>query len=280
MPWPTNRARLRPARESLRAREADLQSVFEAASACLHAPGVDERVRLSTAGCAAWRAGELSLDWPAAALVVQPARPLRPRLVPARAVPRRKLGTPDGRAAFVHAVAHIEFNAIGLAWDCAGRFRDMPSAFYADWIAVAADETRHFTMLRARLRELGADYSDFDAHDGLWEMAAKTAHDLLARLALVPRVLEARALDVTPGMIARLQAVGEEPTAKILAVILEEEVAHVAAGSRWFRFECERRGLEPDATFRELVRRYWTGEPPVTRNSEYRRRAGFNDAEL
>jgi uncharacterized ferritin-like protein (DUF455 family) len=247
---------------------------------CLAAETADERVRLSTAACSAWLSGELSAERPENSVLPEPARPARPRLVPARAVPRRKLGTPAGRAAFVHAVAHIEFNAIGLAWDCTGRFGGMPAAFYDDWIAVAADETRHFTMLRARLRDLGADYGDFDAHDGLWEMAAKTAGDVLARLALVPRVLEARALDVTPGMILRLRGVGDEATAQILEVILEEEVAHVAAGSRWFRYECARRGLEPDTTFRALVARYWTGEPPATRNSEYRRRAGFNDSEL
>ena len=257
-----------------------MKTVFDAARACLAAAEPEERVRLSRAGCAAWQAGELLLEWPAAPALAPPARPTRPRLVPPRAVPRRKLGTPEGRAALVHALAHIEFNAIGLAWDCAARFPNMPREFYADWLAVAADETRHFTMLGRRLRELGREYGDFDAHDGLWEMAGKTAHDLTARLALVPRVLEARALDVTPGMIARLRAVGDDATADILAVILEDEVAHVAAGSRWFRFECARRGLEPDATFRELVGRYWTGEPPAARNNEYRRRAGFNDAEL
>jgi uncharacterized ferritin-like protein (DUF455 family) len=260
--------------------ERGVSTVFHAARECLAAADVDDRVRLSTAGCNAWRAGELRPEWPEMAFPSEPARPVRPRLVPARAVPRRRLGTPAGRAAFVHAVAHIEFNAIGLAWDCAGRFPAMPREFYGDWISVAADETRHFTMLRARLRELGRDYGDFEAHDGLWEMARKTAHDLLARLALVPRVLEARALDVTPGMIARLRAVGDEATAAILAVILEEEVAHVAAGSRWFRFECERRGVEPAATFRTLVSRYWTGEPPVAVNREYRLRAGFSEREL
>jgi uncharacterized ferritin-like protein (DUF455 family) len=135
-------------------------------------------------------------------------------------------------------------------------------------------------MLRARLRELGADYGDFDAHDGLWEMARKTRHDLLARMALVPRVLEARALDVTPSMIVRLRAARDEATAAILEIILEDEVAHVAAGSRWFRYECERRGQVPEHAFRELVARYWTGRLPPVLNREYRLRAGFTEAEL
>ena len=122
----------------------------------------------------------------------------------------------------------------------------MPDDYYADWVSVAADEARHFAMLRARLRELGHDYGDFDAHNGLWEMAEKTAHDTLARMALVPRVLEARGLDVTPGMIAKLRALGDDATVEILEIILREEVAHVAAGSRWFRWCCERAGVAPD----------------------------------
>src|SRR5690606_2677139 len=155
----------------------------------------------------------------------------RPRLVHPRELPRRGFGTAEGRAAFLHAIAHIEFNAIDLGWDAVYRFRGMPAAFYADWVSVADDEARHFALLRARLRDLGHDYGDFDAHNGLWEMAEKTAHDALARMALVPRVLEARGLDVTPGMIARLRG-PDDATADLLEVILAEEVAHVAAGRR------------------------------------------------
>ncbi len=140
----------------------------------------------------------------------------------------------------MHAVAHIEFNAIDLAWDAVYRFRGMPIQYYRDWAAVAADETRHFRMLRARLAELGHAYGDFDAHNGLWEMAVKTADSCLARMALVPRVLEARGLDVTPSMIARLRQAGDVATADILDIILCEEIAHVAAGSRWFAWCCER----------------------------------------
>src|SRR5690606_6517274 len=159
----------------------------------------------------------------------------------------------------VHAVAHIEFNAINLAWDAVYRFRDMPPAYYRDWVAVAADEARHYSMLVARLAELGHAYGDFDAHDGLWTMAARTADSCLARMALVPRVLEARGLDVTPGMIERLRSVGDQATAEILEVILREEVAHVAAGSRWFTWCCVRDGVDPRTTFRDFLARFLPG---------------------
>ena len=258
-----------------------MTSLFAAAARCLEASEPDDKLEASARAAADWRAGVL--DWrgacdPPAPDV--PAKPALPRLVPPSAVPRRRLGTPAGRIAFVHALAHIELNAIGLAWDCVCRFRGLPRAFYDDWVAVADDEARHFSTLRARLRDLGGEYGDLDAHDGLWEMAAKTAGDLAARLAMVPRVLEARALDVTPGMIERLRAAGDEPTAAILAVILEEEVAHVAAGSRWFRWECRRRGQDPDTEFQALVARYWRGPIRAPVNVAYRRRAGFSDAEL
>jgi uncharacterized ferritin-like protein (DUF455 family) len=209
-----------------------------------------------------------------------PGRPPRPRLVHPRDLPRRGLGSDAGRAAFVHAIAHIEFNAIDLAWDAVYRFRDMPEAYYADWVGVAADEARHFAMLRERLQALGHDYGDFDAHNGLWEMAEKTALDGMARMALVPRVLEARGLDVTPGMIAKLRGLGDEATAGILELILREEVAHVAAGSRWFRWHCERAGLPPAPTFRALLREH---AGPVLHgpfNREARLAAGFDPAEL
>jgi uncharacterized ferritin-like protein (DUF455 family) len=212
--------------------------------------------------------------------VTMPGRPERPRLVPARDLPKRGFGTPEGLAAFVHAIAHIEFNAIDLAWDAVYRYRGMPAAFYADWASVANDEARHFTMLRGRLHSLGHDYGDFDAHNGLWEMAQKTAHDGLARMALVPRVLEARGLDVTPGMIAKLRQHGDAATADILELILREEVGHVAAGSRWFRWHCAQRGLEPHATFRALLAEYARAVLYGPFNRAARLEAGFDADEL
>ncbi|MBC6943813.1 MAG: DUF455 family protein, partial [Xanthomonadales bacterium] len=204
----------------------------------------------------------------------------RPRLVPPRALAQRGLGSTEGRAALVHAIAHIEFNAINLAWDAVYRFRDMPAAYYADWVRVADDEARHFALIAARLAQLGHAYGDFDAHDGLWEMATRTADSCLARMALVPRVLEARGLDVTPGMIERLRGVGDLATVAVLEVILAEEVAHVAAGSRWFTWCCEREGREPQAAFRDLVECHLRGSLRGPFNAQARLQAGFTPGEL
>jgi uncharacterized ferritin-like protein (DUF455 family) len=170
--------------------------------------------------------------------------------------------------------------AINLACDAVWRFRGLPDAFYADWIGVAADEARHFALLQQRLHELGHAYGDFDAHDGLWDMAERTAHSCLARMALVPRVLEARGLDVTPAMIERLRAVGDAATASILELILREEVAHVAAGTRWFRWCCEREGLEPRATFISLLRAHAGNALRGPFNHDARRAAGFDSHEM
>lgn len=209
-----------------------------------------------------------------------PGRPHAPTLVHPRDLPRRGFGSTEGRAAFIHAVAHIEFNAIDLACDAIYRFRTMPPEYYADWVQVADDEARHFMMLRERLRAFDHDYGDFDAHNGLWEMAQKTAHDGLARMALVPRVLEARGLDVTPGMIVKLRALGDDDTAGILEIILREEIAHVAAGSRWYRWHCERAAVEPRARFRELLKEYASGVLHKPFNFEARTQAGFDPEEL
>ena len=215
-------------------------------------------------------------------LPAQPGRPARPQLIHPAKVPRRKLGSEAGRVALVHAVAHIEFNAINLALDAALRFAGMPLAFYQDWISVARDEARHHQMLSARLDQMGAAYGDCSAHNGLWEMAEKTAHDALLRMALVPRVLEARGLDVTPGMITRLREVGDTATVQNLEVILEEEVRHVAIGSHWFRYLCAQRGLEADSTFAALMAQYMPGNKAAAGhfNVAARREAGFSEQEL
>lgn len=228
------------------------------------------------------QASELDLDSERLPVrpIAEPGRPARPPLVPPRKLVQRKLSTAEGRAALVHAVAHIEFNAINLAWDAVYRFPSMPDEYYRDWASVAADEARHFRLLQQRLRELGQDYGDFPAHDGLWSMAVATADDVLVRMALVPRVLEARGLDVTPGMIERLQAAGDERTIACLELILREEVRHVEIGSRWFRYLCAQRGLEPEATFLGLLDSRGAAliRPPI--NLEARGRAGFGPTEL
>lgn len=212
--------------------------------------------------------------------VSAPGRPPRPELVPPRNLAQRGLERPEGRAALVHAVAHIELNAINLAWDAVQRFIAMPSEFARDWARVADDEARHFTMLRRRLRALGHDYGDFPAHDGLWAMAQATAGDVLARMALVPRVLEARGLDVTPGMIERLRRAGDDATADCLEVILREEVEHVAIGSRWFRWLCAERGLPPLETYFRLLDEHLRGGVRCPLNRPARLAAGFDDVEL
>ncbi|WHZ18862.1 MAG: uncharacterized protein OJF55_001011 [Rhodanobacteraceae bacterium] len=257
-------------------------TLFEAAKQCVDCATPEDKVALTRHAFEAWRAGKLALDDDGVrpAPIGAPGRPARPRLVMPRDVPQRGLGSDEGRAALVHAVAHIEFNAINLAWDAVYRFRGMPDDYYGDWVSVAHDEARHFTLLSARLAQLGHAYGDFDAHNGLWEMAVKTADSCRARMALVPRVLEARGLDVTPGMIARLRAVGDDATADILEVILREEVPHVAAGTRWFRWCCEREGRNPDAAFAELLRTYVPNGLRGPFNLDARRAAGFGDAEL
>ncbi|RDZ27718.1 ferritin-like domain-containing protein [Lysobacter silvisoli] len=257
-------------------------NLFDAARACLDAATPEAKVETTFASAQAYARGELTLpdDAPAPEPIRMPGRPPRPRLVHPRELPRRGFGSDEGRAAFVHAIAHIEFNAIDLAWDAVYRFRGLPAEFYADWVSVARDEARHFQLLRTRLQELGYDYGDFDAHNGLWEMAEKTAHDGLARMALVPRVLEARGLDVTPGMIVKLQSLGDAATVAILDVILREEVAHVAAGSRWFRWYCERAGLAPAPRFRELLAEYARAVLYGPFNLEARSAAGFDEEEL
>ncbi|HZP66725.1 MAG TPA: ferritin-like domain-containing protein [Rudaea sp.] len=259
----------------------DRASLFACARQCLDAADPAAKLAATQAAAHAFAAGSLGLQDIAPPLPIgAPGRPDRPRLVAPRRLPQRGLGTAEGRAALIHAVAHIEFNAINLAWDAVYRFRGMPEAYYRDWIGVAADEARHFALLAARLGELGCRYGDFDAHDGLWEMAVKTAGSCLERMALVPRVLEARGLDVTPGMIERVRGAGDSATAAILELILREEVAHVAAGSRWFAWCCAREGLDAEGTFAALVAQHARGAVRGPFNLAARRAAGFSAAEL
>jgi uncharacterized ferritin-like protein (DUF455 family) len=264
---------------SLSTVSADL---YRAAADCIAASDPAEKLRLTHAAAAAFRRGGLAPreDAPPPKPIGAPGRPERPRLVLPRDVPQRGLGSVEGRAAFLHAIAHIEFNAINLAWDAVYRFRGLPAEYYADWVGVADDEARHFALLSGRLAELGFAYGDFDAHNGLWEMAGKTAGSGLQRMALVPRVLEARGLDVTPGMIARLRSNGDDASADILEVILREEVAHVAAGSRWFHWHCEREGLAPVREFIRLVREAVRGGVRGPFNRPARLAAGFDDDEI
>lgn len=229
-----------------------------------------------------WGAGEIDLD--ASTLLTSqlpiPGRPDKPELVSPLSVRRRLMITPEGRAILIHALAHIEFNAINLALDAVWRFADMPHEYYADWLKVADEEALHFSLLCGHLQSLGYAYGDFPAHNSLWEMAAKTQHDILARIALVPRTMEARGLDATPQVRAKLAQAGDLAAAKILDIILRDEIGHVAIGNRWYNWLCEQRGLEPVATYARLAAEY---RAPVMRgpfNLEARRAAGFSELEL
>jgi uncharacterized ferritin-like protein (DUF455 family) len=235
-----------------------------------------EKVSRSRVLASRWRAGGMAVG--VATPPERPARPVRPPLLPPRDMKRRRnLGSPAGRIALIHALAHIELNAIDLGWDIIARFSsdDLPREFFDDWVGVAAEEAEHFALLAVRLAALGGEYGALPAHDGLWEAAAATAGDLIARLAVVPLVLEARGLDVTPPMIERLDRAGDAESAEILRRLYADEIGHVAAGARWFDELCLRRGLDPAATFQDRVRRHFTGalKPPF--NREARDAAGF-----
>lgn len=215
-------------------------------------------------------------DEPAA----EPGRPARPVLVAPERLPARKVGAEAGRIALLHAVAHIEFNAINLALDAVWRFAGLPEDYYRDWLRVAAEEAEHFQLLDARLRDGGAAYGDLPAHDGLWTMTWATRGDVLARMALVPRTLEARGLDASPAVRQRFIAAGDRASAAVIDRILRDEVGHVATGNRWFRWLCAQRGLDPGRAARDIAAAY---RAPALRgpfNLEARRAAGFTDEEL
>ncbi len=256
-------------------------NLFELARECLLLARPEAKLAQTEAVFEAWRRGELSLRSVAVPDALRrPGMPAGLRLVSPRDLPRRRLHTVEGHAALLHSVAHIEFNAINLAWDAIHRFRDLPPAYYADWLQVAAEEAIHFRLLRQHLNHLGFDYGDFPAHDGLWQAALDTADDPLTRMALVPRVLEARGLDVTPGMRQRLGQRGDYQAQRILDVILRDEIGHVAAGTRWFRYLCAQRRQDPETTFYDLITRHSRGsiKPPFHR--EARLAAGFTEREL
>ncbi|MBV6303371.1 ferritin-like domain-containing protein [Candidimonas humi] len=225
-----------------------------------------------------------NLDAGAVAVLAEPAglpgRPDKPELVAPQRLRKRAAGTPAGLAALIHSLAHIEFNAINLALDAAWRFAGMPAQYYRDWARVAREEGEHFGLLAAHLRSLGHEYGDFPAHDGLWEMAERTRGDALARMALVPRTLEARGLDASPVVRGKLAAVGDARGAAIVDIILRDEIGHVAIGNRWYRYLCEQQGLDPYQGYQELAAAYRAPRLRGPFNFEARRAAGFSDREL
>jgi uncharacterized ferritin-like protein (DUF455 family) len=230
----------------------------------------------------AWHAGSRVLDTSDSlqASGTIPGRPERPELVAPRLVGRRSMATVEGRAMLIHSLAHIEFNAVNLALDALWRFPDMPGEYYTDWLRVAKEEAIHFSMLSAHLQVLGYQYGDFTAHDSLWEMVERTREDITARMALVPRTLEARGLDAIPPLRAKVAQAGDLAAAKILDRILEDEIGHVEIGNRWYRYLCDQRGLDAAATYVELAARYRAPTLKGPFNFEARRLAGFTEAEL
>lgn len=255
------------------------QSISELALSVLTTEDAVEKANASRRAANLWFTGEVT-DIGSAALPARPARPAKPVLTRPGDVKKRKITSGvEGRLALLHALAHIELNAIDLAWDIVGRFTSqssrLPIEFYQDWVTVADDEARHFLMLNDRLVELDGSYGDLPAHDGLWQASVDTAHDLLARLAVVPLVLEARGLDVTPAMIKKLRAVGDDRSADALQIIHDDEITHVAAGKRWFDWLCEDRGLELATTWKDLVGKHFKGAVKPPFNEESRSLAGM-----
>lgn len=257
------------------------QTIFQAAHACLMEQDIEQKLALTREVEAGWLAGQLHCQSPIAPHTIEiPGRPARPELVAPRDLPGRSMHTERGRAALIHSLCHIEFNAINLAWDAVYRFQDMPRDFYSDWSKVAVEEAYHFGLLRDHLRQMGYDYGDFAAHNGLWEMAVRTDFDPLVRMALVPRVLEARGLDVTPGIMAKLGEAGDARAVAILQIIQRDEIGHVEIGSRWFQHLCAARGLPAADTFAELIGCYLSGKLKGPFDWAARRKAGFSETEL
>ncbi|QIG79832.1 ferritin-like domain-containing protein [Stakelama tenebrarum] len=253
-----------------------MHSIAEAARAVLETAEPAEKVKTARLAARRWRRGELAHRFDVA-MPERPAWPERPELLPPNRMPKRgRAGSPRARVALVHALAHIEFVAIDLAFDMLGRFGGaFPRGFVDDWIAVGADEAMHFALLDRRLRGMGSHYGALPAHAGLWEAAEETAGDVMARLAVVPMVLEARGLDVTPATISRFEAAGDSATARILHRILKDEIRHVGSGTKWFESACARNEIAPQAVWRDLVARHFRGivKPPF--NDSARQAAGL-----
>lgn len=261
--------------------DPDILNLFEEAGRVLDLSDLEEKLTATEQLYHDWQQGHYSLesDQPSKP-IGQAGHPEKPELVPPRRLKRRRLGTPDGHASMIHAIAHIEFNAINLALDAVYRFRGMPERYYDDWLRIADEERYHFQLVRERLNQLGYHYGDFPAHNGLWETAEKTASDPLLRMALVPRILEARGLDVNPGIMEKLDSIGDRQSVEALKIILRDEVGHVKAGTHWFHHLCRERSLDPEETFEQLVRSHMAH---AIRGPFYlpgRIEAGFSESEI
>lgn len=261
--------------------DKNLNELRQAALCCLLIEEPLEKARSTQQLYDAWLQSDLILDTALDIMVpTVPGRPQKPELVAPRDLPRRRNSKEHGVAPLIHAITHIEFNAINLGLDAVARFIDMPDQFYDDWLRVAYEESQHFLMLREHLNSLGYDYGSFTAHSGMWDMAQKTHGDVLKRMALVPRVLEARGLDVTPAMMNKLRGAGDNRAVEILEVILREEVGHVAVGTHWFNYLCQKRKLDSFKTFKDLLENYFDGELRGPFHIDARMQAGFTEQEI
>ena len=256
-------------------------NLFEEALSCIRITHPQEKASAAQFLYERWRADKLdAASYNEPVHIAIPGRPQLPRLVDPRKVPKRGFNSKQGVIRLAHAIAHIEFNAINLALDAVYRFREMPRDYYSDWLRIAAEESSHYLMLEQYLKNNNAGYGDFDAHNGLWEMALKTEDDVMVRMALVPRVLEARGLDVTPGMIVKLRKVGEQQLVDILEIIHKEEIGHVLNGTRWFNYICEQRDLSPHEIFTQLLNDYMQGVIQGPFDKQSRLEAGFTEDEM
>lgn len=255
-------------------------NLYQSAYKCLMHSDIQQKQDCVTALYENWKSAKLQRDDFELKRIEIPGRPAKPPLISPSKLKQRKLGSELGRATLIHAITHIEFNAINLALDAVYRFRDMPNDYYTDWLQVAFEESTHFSLLSKRLQDLGYQYGDFPAHNGLWEMVLKTDHDVMIRMALVPRVLEARGLDVTPAMMDKLEKVGDTQTVDALKIILRDEIGHVAIGSRWFKYCCDLQNINHEKKFRELLQEYMGGSLRGFLNTEARIQAGFSQEEI
>jgi len=257
------------------------QSLSDFAEHCLFNGDIEQKLVLTHQARQLLDNGLLSLQTDRAVLpICNTVFPSRPKLLMPREMPKRRLDSNEGKAAFFHALAHIEFVAVYLAWDIISRFPGLPDDFYRDWLIIADEEAQHFELIRTHLLGLGFDYGDLPAHRGLWSHAEETSDDILARLAIVPRCMEARGLDVTPGMMDKLVAIDDQPGLAILRRIYNDEVGHVERGSYWFNNLARQRGLEPEHCFKDLILNYFKGKPKGPFNREVRIIAGFSNNEI
>ena len=254
---------------------------FDQVYACLQIQSPEEKVQAVQQFYDHFGSQSLVLDNAADPIEYdEPGRPQKPKLVPPRLLPRRSVHTAEGQAAMLHAIAHIEFTAINLALDALYRFRDLPQAYYDDWLKVASEEAYHFQLVDDYLRSHGYAYGGFDAHDGLWDAALQTKDSVLLRMAIIPRGMEARGLDATPGIMKKFKKIGDVEVERILNIILRDEIGHVQIGTRWFNYICDKNQLPRQQTFEDIMQRFVQGKVKLPLHRVARKSAGFTDAEL